>query len=181
MAGQASVPVALITAATAGLGAATARLFVQNGIRVLVNYHGDDERAATFVRELHRLTPLPPDEQNFLALKADLSDREAIRSLVKSAVGVHGRLDVVFSNGGWTRLRDISILDDNVVEDDWDRCFNMNVKSHLWLMHAAREHLEVTRGAFITTASLAGVKFSGSSLVRVKERRIYPATFNHRY
>jgi len=76
-----------------------------------------------------------------------------------------GRLDVVFSNGGWTRLRDINNLDDNVEEDDWDRCFNMNVKSHLWLMHAAKKHLDEAQGVFITTASLAGVKFSGSSMV----------------
>lgn len=63
-------------------------------------------------------------------------------------------------------MRDIANLDDNVDEDDWDRCFNMNVKSHLWLFHAAKPHLENTEGVFITTASLAGVKFSGSSLVR---------------
>jgi NAD(P)-dependent dehydrogenase (short-subunit alcohol dehydrogenase family) len=41
----------------------------------------------------------------------------------------------------------------------------MNVKSHLWMMHAARKHLDETKGAFITTASVAGVNHSGSSLV----------------
>lgn len=51
-----------------------------------------------------------------------------------------------------------------MLEDDWDRCFNMNVKSHLWLMHAARKHLDETEGSFITTASVAGVNHSGSSL-----------------
>jgi NAD(P)-dependent dehydrogenase (short-subunit alcohol dehydrogenase family) len=49
-------------------------------------------------------------------------------------------------------------------EDDWDRCFLYNVKAHLWLMHAAKAELEKTEGAFITTASIAGVKPSGSSL-----------------
>lgn len=39
-----------------------------------------------------------------------------------------------------------------------------NVKSHLWLMHAAKAELEKTEGAFVTTASIAGVKPSGSSL-----------------
>jgi len=76
-----------------------------------------------------------------------------------------GRLDVVFSNGGWTALRDFQNLDDNVNEEDWDRCFNMNVKSHLWLMHASKKWLEESEGCFITTASLAGVRPSGSSLV----------------
>ncbi|KAL1641347.1 hypothetical protein SLS61_010142 [Didymella pomorum] len=39
-----------------------------------------------------------------------------------------------------------------------------NVKSHLWLLHAAKAELEKSEGAFITTASIAGVKPTGSSL-----------------
>ena len=57
-------------------------------------------------------------------------------------------------------------LNDNVVEEDWDRCFNVNVKGHLWLMHAAKPHLEKNEegGSFLLTSSVAGVKPSGSSL-----------------
>lgn len=77
-----------------------------------------------------------------------------------------GRLDVVVSNHGWTRLTDFANLEEGVVEEDWDKCFVYNVKSHLWLMHAAKKHLEESEGAFITTASVAGMKPSGSSLVR---------------
>lgn len=157
--------VALITGGTAGLGAATARLFAQDGMRVAVNYHSNADRASAFVQELHSISPLPHDDNNFLAFRGDLAVRDDLRTLVSDVVGSMGQLDVVFSNGGWTQLRDITNLDDNVVEEDWDRCFNMNVKSHLFLMHAAKEHLEKTEGAFITTASFAGVKVSGSSLV----------------
>ncbi|KFA70080.1 hypothetical protein S40285_03297 [Stachybotrys chlorohalonatus IBT 40285] len=67
-----------------------------------------------------------------------------------------GQLNIVFPNGGWTQFRNITDLNDNLVEDDWDKCFNMNVKSGLWLMHAAMKHLDETEGAFITTASVAG-------------------------
>ena len=75
------------------------------------------------------------------------------------------RLDAVFSNGGYTKPRDINTLEDNLWEEDWDACFNVNVKSHLWLMAAAKEHLDKTKGAFVTTSSLAGVTASGSSMV----------------
>lgn len=51
-----------------------------------------------------------------------------------------------------------------MLEEDWDRCFLYNVKSHLWLLHAAKPYLEESEGAFVTTASVAGVKPSGSSL-----------------
>ncbi|KAF7553024.1 hypothetical protein G7046_g7213 [Stylonectria norvegica] len=156
--------VALITAGTAGLGAATARLFAQRGLRVVVNFHSDVARADALVEELTKLSPLPKGQVNFLSVRADLAVRSELVQLVQDAVAAMGRLDVVFSNGGWTRFRNFEDLEDNVFEEDWDRCFNMNVKSHLFLMHAAKEHLDKTEGAFITTASLAGVKATGSSL-----------------
>ncbi|KAK1452321.1 short-chain dehydrogenase [Colletotrichum melonis] len=165
------IPTALITAGSAGLGAATAKLFARNGYSVVINYANNSDRADALVKELESLSSTSPSSteggqrQHFHAIKADLSSRTETSALVKSAAdALGGRLDVLFSNGGWTRLRNIADLDDNVDEDDWDRCFNMNVKSHLFLMHAARPYLDEVEGAFITTASLAGVKVSGSSL-----------------
>ncbi|KAF5527845.1 hypothetical protein COL154_000910 [Colletotrichum chrysophilum] len=162
---MAPIPSALITAGSAGLGAATARLFARNGYNVVVNYANNAERAESLVRDLRASSPLAADQQRFAAIKADLSRKDDLAELVRGAVAaLGGRLDVLFSNGGWTRIRNLQDLDENVDEEDWDRCFNMNVKSHLFLMHAARPHLDEAEGAFITTASLAGVKVSGSSM-----------------
>ncbi|KAL0938791.1 short-chain dehydrogenase [Colletotrichum truncatum] len=161
---MAPIPTALITASSAGLGAATAKLFARNGYNVVINYANNAERAEALVQDLLSESPLAVEQQRFQAIKADLSKKDELARLVEQAVVVLSRLDVVFSNGGWTRIRNIQDLDDNVDEEDWDRCFNMNVKSHLFLMHAARPHLDEAEGAFITTASLAGVKVSGSSM-----------------
>jgi NAD(P)-dependent dehydrogenase (short-subunit alcohol dehydrogenase family) len=163
-----AAPVALVTAGTAGLGAATAMLFAKNGMRVVVNYNSDTSRAEQLMLELQKLSILPEREGNFCAIKADLAQRTEIERLVSETIATMERLDVVFSNGGWTRFRDIGNLDDNMDEEDWDRCFTMNVKSHLWLMHAVKPYLDKSEGAFITTASLAGVTVSGSSLVRTR-------------
>ncbi|KAI9732073.1 MAG: hypothetical protein M1818_007668 [Claussenomyces sp. TS43310] len=137
--------VALITAGSAGLGAATARVFAAAGIRVVINYNysSNAERANEVVKELQTLSPLINSEINFLSIKADLGKRVEIMRLVEE---------------------DFNNLDDNVNEDDWDRCYNVNVKSHLFLMYATRDHLDATEGSFITTASTAGVRPSGSSL-----------------
>ncbi|KAK3394130.1 hypothetical protein B0H63DRAFT_37288 [Podospora didyma] len=165
MSGQDHPLVALITAGTAGLGAATARLFARNGLRVVVNYSTNSARATALVKELQSLSPLDLAQTNFVAVQADLSERDHVSRLVRDAAAAMGdRLDVVFSNGGWTHLRNFTDLEDNMEEDDWDRCFAMNVKSHLWLMHAAKPYLDTHEGVFITTASLAGVKVGGSSL-----------------
>lgn len=164
-----TTPVILVTAGSAGLGAAAARLFSQNGYRVVINYNSNSERADKVLAELPGLSPLPAEVQSdaFAAIKADLASREDIKRLVEATFEKMGRLDVLFSNGGWTKARDLSSIDDNVFEEEWDMAFNVNVKSHLWLMHAARKYLDETEGAFITTSSLAGVSHSGSSLVRL--------------
>ncbi|RMJ17565.1 hypothetical protein CDV36_002745 [Fusarium kuroshium] len=120
--------VALVTAASSGLGAAIARMLaVDLGMNVVINFNN-------------------------------------------AAARFGGRLDIVISNVGWTRMRNFSDLEDNIDEDDWDRCFTANVKSHLWLFHAAKKYLEESNlrdpgaAAFVSTASLAGVKPSGSSV-----------------
>jgi NAD(P)-dependent dehydrogenase (short-subunit alcohol dehydrogenase family) len=167
-----SSPVALITAGSAGLGAAAAKLFAASGYRVVINYSSNKSRADEVVGELYKLSPVFADLSHkkidrFIAIQADLAKRDEIVRLVDETTKVMGRLDVLFSNGGWTMVRNFQDLDDNMEDDDWDRCFNMNVKSHLWLMHAARTWLDESEGAFITTASMAGLKPSGSSLVRL--------------
>ncbi|KAI2629791.1 NAD(P)-binding protein [Hypoxylon sp. NC1633] len=158
--------VALITAGSAGLGAAAVRLFAKNGYRVIVNYANNDERANKLLEELPALSTLPRDGsgEQFAAIKADLGSREEINRLIKESVDRFGRLDVIFSNGGWTRVRGMTSIDENAHEEEWDRAFNMNVKSHFWLMQTAKKHLDETEGSFVLTASVAGVIPSGSSL-----------------
>lgn len=165
--------VALITASSAGLGAITAKAFATAGFRTIINYHSSEDKANKLVHEISQASR--PSESNSsndstnqnqcIAIKADMSNAEEVRQLVDKAVSMMGRLNVVVSNHGWTRMRDFTDLDDNIDETDWDGCFNMNVKSHLWLFHAAKPHLEKTDGCFVSVASSAGVIPSGSSIV----------------
>ena len=167
--------VALVTAASSGLGAAIARvLAVDLGMNVIINYNSNASRAKQLAATLqaecdekHKATPI-----SIHVVRADTCDKTQIQSLVnESVVKFGGRLDVVISNVGWTRMRNFSDVDDNVEEDDWDRCFMANVKSHLWLFHLAKGYLEESNkreagsAVFVSTASVAGVKPSGSSIV----------------
>ncbi|KAL5895975.1 hypothetical protein ACKVWC_001181 [Pyricularia oryzae] len=167
-------PVALVTAGSAGLGAAGARLFAANGYRVIVNYNSNTARAEALLAELLTIsggaTSTTADSLSSRSssmhklIKADMGDRSQIQALVAETVAFAGGIDVIFSNQGYTHIRGWDSLDDNVFEDDWDRCFNVNVKSHLWLLHAAKPYLDEVEGCMVVTSSLAGVRPGGSSL-----------------
>jgi NAD(P)-dependent dehydrogenase (short-subunit alcohol dehydrogenase family) len=168
---------ALVTAGSAGLGAAIARVLVlELGMNVTINYSSNADRAHALVQDLTALARAgshPDPAPTVRAIQADLTKRSEIERLVETTAGEFGRLDVVISNFGWTRMRNFADLDDGVDEDDWDRCFAANVKAPLWLFHAARPWLEASNAreagaaVFVSTASVAGCKPSGSSLVRV--------------
>lgn len=56
-------------------------------------------------------------------MQADVGDRSALQRLVKDTVDKFGRLDVVVSNAGWTRMVNFMNLDENMEEEDWDKCW----------------------------------------------------------
>ncbi|PSK56754.1 versicolorin reductase-like protein 2 [Elsinoe australis] len=157
--------VALITAGTAGLGAQIARVLAPD-YRVVINYANNADRANTLLSELSSIPSRhnSPTTPRFHAIKADVGDRAAITSMVSETISTMGRLDVVVSNAGWTRITNFFNIDEQLEESDWDKCFLYNVKAHLWLAYAAKDALKESQGSFITTASIAGVKPSGSSL-----------------
>ncbi|KAL3462040.1 short-chain dehydrogenase [Aspergillus heterothallicus] len=163
--------VALITGASRGVGAAVARAFAAQGnIRVAINYHSNASAAEQLLTELSAIRQKKNDvaskdqERWFTAIQADTTKREGMANLVKQTIEQLGRLDIVVSNVGWTRMTDFMNLEDADNEADWDRCFDVNVKSHFRLFRTCQPYLESSEGVFIATASVAGVKPSGSSL-----------------
>jgi NAD(P)-dependent dehydrogenase (short-subunit alcohol dehydrogenase family) len=154
-------PVVLVTAGSAGLGRAAVQLFAAQGYRVVFNYSANKDRAEELLAELKTT-----GAGDHIAIQADLSLRSEVDRLVSETHQATGRIDVIFSNVGWSHFRDPTRLDDNVFDEDWDKAYTMNVKTHLWLLRAAEPYLAEAEGAFISTASVAGVSGFGSALVR---------------
>lgn len=132
----------------------------------MINYASNESRAKKLVDELSNvpLTHSSPANPRFHILQADVSSKPSVENLVKETLKTMGRLDVVVSNAGWTRMTNFLNIDEGVIDEDWDKCFVMNVKTHMWLAYAAKDALAETEGTFLSTASVAGVKPSGSSL-----------------
>lgn len=85
--------VAIITGASSGIGRAAARLFVQEGCKIVV--------AARRKAELDQLVgELSEQDGEAIALSGDVKDEAFAKSLVETAVDRFGGLDVAFNNAG---------------------------------------------------------------------------------
>jgi NADP-dependent 3-hydroxy acid dehydrogenase YdfG len=117
--------VALVTGASSGIGAATARALAANGATV-----------ALAARRKDRLDALAA-EIGGLAIEADLTDREQAEAAVERTARELGRLDIVINNAGVMLLGPIA---DAPVEE-WDRMIELNLQGLLYVAHASLPHL----------------------------------------
>src|SRR3954471_12003546 len=81
-------PVFLITGASTGIGAATARHAAQAGYRLVLGARSQDKLAAL------------ADEPGALTAPTDVTSWDDQQALVKQALDAYGRLDVAFANAG---------------------------------------------------------------------------------
>jgi 3-oxoacyl-[acyl-carrier protein] reductase len=111
--------VALISGGSRGIGAATVRMFVAAGARVVFSFQKAQEPALQLVKELGKT--------NCAAFAADLSQPENASKLVAAVVETFGRLDIVVANHGVWESADVSV--DQMSEAQWRRTIAINLES----------------------------------------------------
>lgn len=138
---------AVITGAASGIGAASARRFVDEGANVLVA-DMNEEKGRAVVEELGA------DRARFL--RVDVSKEEQVAAAVDEAVGTWGSLDIMFNNAGFGgALGPI----ETTSEDDYDLTMDVLVKGvFLGIKHATRVMRPQGEGSVINTASVAGLQ-----------------------
>jgi 3-oxoacyl-[acyl-carrier protein] reductase len=109
--------VALITGGSRGIGAATVRMFVAAGAKVMFNYEKARDRAEKLVKEL--------GQERCATAACDLSSPEAGRELVAATVKRFGRLDILVANHGIWPADDIPV--DQMPEAHWRRTISINL------------------------------------------------------
>lgn len=133
----------LITGASSGIGAQTARMAVAAGWRV-----GLAGRRAEPLAELANEL----GGANAVAVPGDAGDWEDVQRMVSATIGQFGRLDAVFANAGFGAVRGFQ----NETPEHWQRMVLTNVLGPALLIRAASAELEKTHGHVLITASVAG-------------------------
>jgi NADP-dependent 3-hydroxy acid dehydrogenase YdfG len=149
---EADDPVLLITGASSGIGAATARAAAPTHRLVL---------AARRLEPLEGLADELGGEERALAVRCDVTEWDQVQALAAAAIAHFGRIDVVFANAGFGATR--GFLEES--PEHWRSMVLTNVYGVALTIRATLPHLlERGDGHFLVTSSVAGRRALPGSL-----------------
>lgn len=168
----------MITGASGGIGTETARLFAERGANVAVNYYSSPEKAERTVKIVQNLGA------EAFSFKADVSDPEEVRSMIKETVRKFGRLDVLVNNAA---RHPPPLFDfDKPDWEYWKRMMHVNVMGMLVCSHFAAPYLKKTGGNIVNVVmdydpgglDYTLTKTAGTPLTRGLARKLAPIRVN---
>jgi NADP-dependent 3-hydroxy acid dehydrogenase YdfG len=146
-------PVLVITGASTGIGAATARRAAEFGHRVVLAARSEDK--------LDELADELGGDDKALAVRCDVTSWEDQQALVQTALDRYGRMDSYFANAGFGAKR--GFLEESV--EHWKSMIDTNVLGAALSIRAALAHFkEQNGGHLILTSSIAGRRALPGSL-----------------
>jgi NADP-dependent 3-hydroxy acid dehydrogenase YdfG len=146
-------PVLVITGASSGIGAQTARRAAEGGYRLVLGARREDP-----LRELS--TELGGDERA-IARRCDVTEWDEVQALARAALDSFGRIDAVFANAGFGATR--GFLEES--PEHWRSMLLTNVLGVALTIRATLPHLlERGSGHYLITSSVAGRRVLPGSL-----------------
>ena len=140
--------VALVTGASSGIGAATAKIFAREGASV-----------ALLARSIERGEQVASEIQagggEAMFIQTDVSEEEEVRSAIEQTVSRFGRLDCAFNNAGI--IGELAPIAD-YSRETWDRVIAINLTG-VWLcvQYEIRQMLENGGGSIVNNSSVGGL------------------------
>ena len=134
-------PIAVITGASSGIGAATAIALGRHGYKVVVG-----------ARRIERLQRVAGEQG--VALHLDVTDEDNVKEFVREVAKRFGHIDVLVNNaGGALGLNPIA----QAVDDEWVEMWKTNVLGLMWMTRACLPLLRKARhGHIVNIGSIAG-------------------------
>lgn len=149
---MASDKVFLITGASSGIGAETARLASAAGYRLVLAARSTDKLEA-LVEELG-------GTHKAIAVGCDVTEWDQVQALASTARETFGSIDVVFANAGFGATRGFR----NETPEHWKAMVLTNVYGCALTIRATIDDIEANKGHFLLTSSIAGRRALSGSL-----------------
>lgn len=161
--------VVLVTGASTGIGAATAKGFAANGARVMVHYNASKAEAEAVVAEI-----IAGGGEAAL-VQGDISDRSVPARIVADTVKHFGRIDVLINNaGGMLGRKWLGEMDDA----HYDRVMDLNVWSVVAFMREVAPLMKAQGGGnIINVSSIAARHGGGGGSVLYASAKGFVSTF----
>jgi len=138
--------VVIVTGASSGIGAATAREFARHGAQVILAARRTEELA-------DRVRTITGEGQRALAIPTDITDAAQVTQLVEQAIEQFGRVDILVNNAGIGSLRPFFKESTEYI----NQALDVNLRGIILATHAVLPGmLKRHHGAIITVASVAG-------------------------
>lgn len=139
----------LITGGSRGIGKAVAIKFAENGYQIIINYVSDKTDTEQLKKEL-----LQAGASDILLIKADVSNSEDVKNMVKESIEKFEKIDVLVNNAGITK--------DNLLmrmsEEEFDKVIQINLKgTYLVTKEVTRYMMKKKKGSIVNLASVVGV------------------------
>lgn len=144
--------VIIITGASSGIGAATAKLLIKQGANVVIGARREDR--------LSEIKALAPDQVEYQV--TDVSKLDDVKGLVKLAMSKFGKINAIYNNAGIMPLAKLS--EDH--HDEWQQMLNINIMGVLNVISAVLPIMhDQGYGHILATDSVAGHKTDATTAV----------------
>jgi NADP-dependent 3-hydroxy acid dehydrogenase YdfG len=144
--GKLNGKIVLVTGGGSGIGAATARLLVEEQAKVVIS-----GRQQSKLDEVAKHLGNPA---NLTCMAADVSDKQQVAKLVADIVAKFGPIDILVNNAG-TNIKDRAFRE--MTSEGWDRLIRTNLDGAFYCIHAvAPSMIQRQTGIIVNIVSVAG-------------------------
>lgn len=139
----------LITGGSRGIGKAVAIKFAEKGNQIIINYVSEKTDTEILKNEL-----LEAGAKDVLLIKADVSNSEDVKNMVKESIEKFEKIDILVNNAGITK--------DNLLirmsEEEFDKVIQINLKgTYLVTKEVTKYMMKKRSGSIVNLASVVGV------------------------